>query len=175
MKNHIIYVTQDNVVIKSVETAQIPVFTVSLSKGPPINCNIMIEDRFVNCFLFICNEWYAMMRMFGKTKLFNTGFFARTEKFKVFYKLKNIIVNSTTGVIEIPNGAYTDVTDERIKNYVLHLSTEKSRIINLKDCEWVNKENSPKVFKVLQAFRQHKLLGNALKEEAMFRFWDLIT
>jgi hypothetical protein len=113
--------------------------------------------------------------MFGKTKLFNTGFFARTEKFKVFYKLKNIIVNSTTGVIEIPNGAYTDVTDERIKNYVLHLSTEKSRIINLKDFEWVNKENSPKVFKVLQAFRQHKLLGNALKEEAMFRFWDLFT
>jgi len=174
INNHIIYVTQSNVLIKSIESGQIPVFQVSFfSKAhplsPPINCNIMIEDRFISCFLYICGQWYAMMRMFGNKTFVNTGFLAQTEKNRAFYKLKGIIVDFETGVVKIPHGAFSEISDKKFL-----LVTEKSKIINIKDGYFTNidKQNSPKVFDVMQSFRQQKLLGNEIKNEAEFQAVD---
>jgi hypothetical protein len=68
INNHIIYITPKNVVIKKIETAVIPEFAVKLSdENNKSLCKIMIEDKYVGCFLKICGHWYAFMRLFGKT------------------------------------------------------------------------------------------------------------
>jgi hypothetical protein len=165
--NHILYVTPTNVLIKSIESAQIPQFNVKFSnESSNVSCKLMIEDKYISCFLLICNEWYVMMRLFGKT--LNTGYFARTEGNKVFYKIKNISVDfdlsnpeSGTGLIIVPNDSYTEVNNSVI------LSTTSSKQIKLNENCYtnINKQNSPKVFNVLQRFRQEKLFANYEKKE----------
>jgi hypothetical protein len=77
--NRILYITPKNVLIKSIETIQIPEFCVNAGRNP-----IRIENKCVGCFLKVRGIWYAIMRLFGTT--LNTGYFALTEKNKVFYK-----------------------------------------------------------------------------------------
>lgn len=169
INNHILYITQTNVLIKSIESMQIPQFMVGLGESqPPVPCKVMIEDKFVSCFLLICNEWYVIMRLFGKT--LNRMYFARTEKNKVFYKLKNININASdpnvgngTGLITFPTNSYTELNISYI------MTTDKnSKHIQLKEDFFtnINKKNSPQVFKVLQRFRQQKIFANAQKQAA---------
>lgn len=163
--NHVLYITPNNVLIKSIETSQVPEFKVKLDTQP-ISCKIMIEDKYVSCFLFICNEWYVMMRLWGKT--INVGYFARTEANKAFYKLKNVEVDLDTknpdngsGIISFPTGKYNEVNNSII------LSTSNTKVIQLNnDCFTnVNKSNNPNAFNVLQRFRQEKLFANYEKKE----------
>ena len=166
--NKIIYVTQKNVFIKSVETLQIPEFQVYLD---PLNnnipCKIMIEDKYINCFLFICGDWYAMMRLFGTT--INTGHFARTEKNKAFYKLNNtilldVISSNNFGLIQIMPNTYTEVK----KITVLDTSDTKIILLNQNVVENINKSslvNGEKVFNILQRFRQQKVYANDAKHD----------
>ena len=167
--NHILYVTSVNVLIKSIESLQIPEFYVKFSDNPNnVKCKIMIEDKYVNCFIYLCGKWYAMMRLFGTT--INTQYFARTEKNRAFYELKNIDVNlykknpenSGDGSIIIPTGSYTEENKSQV------LSTDDSaRIIKLSDSNVINinKNNDTKAFNVLQRFRQQKLYANNVKKE----------
>ena len=161
INNHIIYITPENVAIKSIETLQIPEFTLSINNETK-KYKIQIEDKYISCFLLICGEWYVMMRLFGKT--LNTGYTARTEKNRVFFKLSNIkFVYDENGskdtTITIPNENYVDV------ELSTKLSTSNSPTIQLKDCfENIDKKNS--VFNVLQRFRQQKLFANSAKNEA---------
>lgn len=164
IKNHIIYVTSKNVIIKSVETTQVPEFVVKLEdESEPRTCKIMIEDKYIACFLKICGQWYAMMRLFGKT--LNTGVLARTEKNKVFYQINNIDIDANdpttgTGIINIPKSSYKESTSTPF------FSTSNTKVIELNDnCfENINKQSSD-VFNVLQRFRQQKLIANAEKQE----------
>jgi hypothetical protein len=125
----------------------------------------MIEDKYIACFLKICGQWYAMMRLFGKT--LNTGFLARTEKNKVFYRISNIEIDandpsSGTGVIKIPKDSYKDSDSSPI------LSTSSTKVIELTDkCfENINKQTG-NVFNVLQRFRQQKLAANEAKYQVL--------
>jgi len=191
-KNKIVYVTSKNVFIKSIESLQIPEFYIKIQekiegeiKEETITCKIMIEDKYVGCFLYVCGEWYAIMRLFGKT--INVDFLARTEKNKAFYKLKNIGIDldiepllnspetpdtvSGSGLVEIKNGTYTKVSP------YTWLSNNKTRTIKLnEDCfENINKKsivNGESVFKIIQRFRQQKILGNAAKYIAVDSFLD---
>jgi hypothetical protein len=166
INNHIIYVTSKNVAIKSVETLQVPEFVVKFDdENEPRTCKIMIEDKYIACFLKICGQWYAMMRLFGKT--LNTGFLARTEKNKVFYRIRNIDIDSNdpsggTGVIKIPKDSYKDSDSTPI------LSTSSTKVIELTDkCfENINKQTG-NVFNVLQRFRQQKLAANEAKYQVL--------
>jgi len=167
--NHIVYITPTNVLIKSIESLQIPEFYVkfpndSISK----KCNIMIEDKYIGCFLYICGEWYAIMRLFGKT--LNTQYFARTEKNKAFYKLKNIYIdvdttspeNSGDGSILLPIESYSEVNNSKIlatNNLSLQIKLSENYFTN------INKNNDKNVFNVLQRFRQEKLYANNVKQE----------
>jgi hypothetical protein len=165
--NHIIYVTSVNVLIKSVETLQIPEFYVKFSDNPNnTKCKIMIEDKYVNCFIYLCGKWYAMMRLFGTTV--NVEYLARTEKNRAFFELKNIDVNLDTknpensgdGVILIPSNSYTEENKSQV------LSTDNSaKIIKLSDNNVINinKSNDVKAFNTLQRFRQQKLYANNVK------------
>jgi hypothetical protein len=173
--NRVIYITSRNVLIKSIESFQIPEFNVTLSSNVgPEKCNIMIEDKFVGCFLNVCGEWYVIMRLFGKT--LNTGVLARTEANKAYYKISNIQINA-----RVPNsgeaGSGQVVGDSSItiaENYYtivdssFRLKTSKSHVIRLNpDCfENINKTNS--VFNVLQRFRQQKLFANSEKQNIAY-------
>jgi hypothetical protein len=162
INNHIIYVTSKNVLIKSVETLQVPEFVVKFEGDTePRTCKIMIEDKYIACFLKICGQWYAMMRLFGKT--LNTGYLARTEKNKVFYRISNMEIDANdpsngTGLIKIPKDSYKDSDSTPI------FSTSSTKVIELTDkCfENINKQTG-NVFNVLQRFRQQKLAANDAK------------
>jgi hypothetical protein len=162
INNHIIYITSKNVAIKSVETPQVPEFVVKFEgEDDPRTCKIMIEDKYIACFLKICGQWYAMMRLFGKT--LNTGYLARTEKNKVFYRISNIEIDANdtsnvTGLIKIPKDSYKDSDANPF------FSTSSTKVIELTDkCfENINKQ-SVNVFNVLQRFRQQKLAANEAK------------
>lgn len=169
INNHILYLTPNNVIIKSIETAQIPEFNIITNKNKvPTACKIMIEDKYVSCFLFICGNWYAIMRLLGKT--INTEYFARTEKNRAFFKLSGITVdidlnnpNNGSGLITIPRNLYTNVKKTHI------LSTSSSPVIQLTPNSFtnINKQsivNDQKVFNVLQRFRQQKLFANNEKQ-----------
>jgi len=166
INNHIIYITSKNVLIKSVETPQVPEFVVKLADNPDSqSCKIMIEDKYIACFLKICGQWYAMMRLFGKT--LNTGMLARTEKNKVFYRINNIDIDANdpsngTGLIAIPKDSYKESDSSPF------FSTSRTKVIELHDkCfENINKQ-SGNVFNVLQRFRQEKLVANEAKNEVV--------
>jgi hypothetical protein len=166
INNHIIYVTSKNVAIKSVETLQVPEFVVKFEgDDEQRTCKIMIEDKYIACFLKICGQWYAMMRLFGKT--LNTGFLARTEKNKVFYRISNMEIDANdpsngTGLIKIPKDSYKDSDSTPI------LSTSSTKVIELTDkCfENINKQTG-NVFNVLQRFRQQKLAANEAKYQVL--------
>ena len=166
INNHIIYVTSKNVFIKSVETLQVPEFVVKFEgDDEPRTCKIMIEDKYIACFLKICGQWYAMMRLFGKT--LNTGYLARTEKNKVFYRISNLEIDANdpvngTGLIKIPKDSYKDSDSNPI------FSTSSTKVIELTDkCfENINKQTG-NVFNVLQRFRQQKQAANDAKYEAI--------
>jgi hypothetical protein len=166
INNHIIYVTSKNVVIKSVETPQVPEFVVKFEgEDEPRTCKIMIEDKYIACFLKICGKWYAMMRLFGKT--LNTGFLARTEKNMVFYRISDVEIDANdpvngTGLIKIPKNSYKDSDSSPI------FSTSTTKVIELanKCFENINKQTGD-VFNVLQRFRQQKLAGNEAKYQVI--------
>jgi len=161
--NHIIYITSQNVLIKSIESLQIPEFKVKLpTENQPISCKIMIDDKYIGCFLNICGKWYVIMRLFGKTV--NTGMLARTEINKAYYEISNIDIDAEnpdigTSIITIPKESYTEVNDSTI------LSTSNTKIIQLNNNSFININKENDVFYVLQRFRQEKIWANAEKEE----------
>jgi hypothetical protein len=166
--NEIIYVTQKNVIIKSIETFQIPEFNVKINDSF-ISFKIMIENKYINCFLYICGKWYAMMRLFGKT--LNTSYLARTEANRAFFLLENINIdidlkdpNNGSGLILINPIYYMEVNPKTI------FSTSKSKTISLNAAcfENINKKSridGEDVFPILQRFRQEKLIGNDVKQD----------
>jgi hypothetical protein len=70
---HIIHITPKNVLIKSIETMQHPLFIVKIGNFGARSYKIRIEDKYIACFLRIGTQWYVIMRLFGTT--LNTGFF----------------------------------------------------------------------------------------------------
>jgi len=176
IKNHIIYITSQNVAIKSIESLQVPEFIVKLpTENEPIKCKIMIEDKYVGCFLNVCGQWYVIMRLFGTT--LNTGMLALTETNKAYYRVKNIEIDANdpetgSSLITIPQGSYTESNDTPT------LATSKTQIIKLNDNCFTNINKEDDTFNVLQRFRQQKIWANAEKQELaseavenIFRFW----
>lgn len=154
---HMIYITPSNTVLKSVETVQIPEFVVKVPTTS-MTCKLMIEDKFINAFVNVCNEWYAVMRLFGKT--LNRGVFARTEKNKVFYKLKNINFDKTSGMIDIANHG------EQVKRLDLFKTSSSPTIKLNEDCyQNITKSLEPYIFPVLHKFRREKFVVNRAQQE----------
>jgi len=153
----ILYITPQNVVIKSIESTQIPEFTINNKI-----CKIQIEKKYISCFLFICGEWYAIMRLIGH--VLNVGPTALVSKNRAFFKLSNIIFNvgntniNTTIIITNDNYSYNTNTTSQI------LGTSNSPTVQLKNCfEVVDDKNS--VFNVLKRFRQQKVIANSVKND----------
>jgi hypothetical protein len=180
INNNIIYVTSQNVLIKSIESIQVPEFIVKLpNETDNVPCKIMIEDKYVGCFLKVCGEWYVIMRLFGKT--LNTGVLARTEGNKVFYKIDGITINANNpemddGLFLFQTNSFEETPD------TTRFSTSKTKIVKLKDGHFKNINKSSDVFKVLQRFRQEKLIANSVKHQLVdqvisgvgdeiFKFW----
>jgi hypothetical protein len=197
INNDIYYITPQNVTIKSIETVQIPEFVVNLgNSGSNDKCKIMIEDKYIGCFLYFCGNWYAIMRLFGKT--LNEGLLARTEANRAFFKLyqRRFETAPPRGArsklsVELPvensNGLKGskfdfDANDPNKGNSVVGLdkdiytevsiqqvlSTSDSKTIKLVEGCYENiDKKSEDVFKILQEFRLQKVLGNNIKRDAV--------
>jgi hypothetical protein len=181
INNHIIYITPKNMIIKSIESMQVPEFVVKLpGEKESVSCKIMIEDKYVGCFLKVCGEWYVIMRLFGKT--LNTGVLARTEGNKVFYKIDGITINADNpendnSLILFKNkNSYEETPDTTL------LSSTKTKVIKLTAGHFTNIDKKNDVFHVMQRFRQQKIFAEASKEEVaynvaenvadeIFKFW----
>ena len=156
---HIFYITPQNVVIKSIDSIQIPEFTVNGKKH-----TIMIEDKYISCFLLICGEWYAIMRLFGTT--LNTELLARTEKNRAFFKLPpEININYVKEpsphkhtIITIPSSVYTLVNEnDSIKTIKLNDNVVKN----------INRETDLLAYGVLSEFFSQKIFADSIKEEVV--------
>jgi pectate lyase len=173
--NHIIYITPKNVVIKSIETQQIPEFVVKLpSEEGHLNCKLRFQskNKYIACFLNICNEWYAMMRLFGST--LNTGFFASHKSHGTFQKIHHIHIDfhpknpkEGSGLIHIPENYYEKVNETKL------MSTSSSPTIYLKD-ECFSDVTDERILNVLKAFRNQKLFANIEKRDAAGDVFGLV-
>lgn len=107
IQTKILYIIPKNVLIESVETIQQPLFEVFVNNSN-ISSKIKIEHRYINCFVYLCGEWYALMRL--PERLHRPAIIDD----KTFYKLKHISVDidmqngeNGTGRIIIPDNTYT--------------------------------------------------------------------
>jgi len=160
--NHIIYITPKNVVIKSIETQQIPEFVVKLHTEQ--QCKLRCKNKYIACFLNICNKWYVIMRLFGST--LNTGFFANHTHHGTFQQVHHIHIDFNpgnpkegTGLIHIPDNYYEKNNETKI------MSTSSSPTIHLKD-ECFSNVTDERILNVLKAFRNQKLFANIEKRDA---------
>jgi hypothetical protein len=108
-----------------------------------------------------------MMRLFGTT--LNTGYFARTEKNRVFYKLNRGMLPDLekSGLLEFKEN---EIENAEVESSESILSTSKTKVIKIKDefVKNINKQsvvNNKVVFNVLQRFRQQKLFAHSVKEQ----------
>jgi len=170
IKNHIIYITPNNVIIKSVETIQIPQFLVKLNVGPIISAKIKIEDKFVECFMFICGQWYVSLRLF--TTVVYNGPLAFTAANRTFFRLlnkKNKInfeidtSNPSVGssLITFPEHSYT-VSSEQ---YTLQTSATDTITLSPEFVENISPENDPMAYNTIVIFRDQKIIANEVKQE----------
>jgi hypothetical protein len=165
VKYHIKYVTPANMFVKSIESAQIPHFNVVAPDGASVmECKLKIENKFVSCFLKICGEWYAIMRLLGKT--INTGVLAMTVRNRAYYRLdtKYIDIDEKTGLVKFAKDAI-----EKTENgwYILMTKKTPGLILGNKVWEPVDRAHNGEVFRVLNTFRIQKLIGNSMKYYAM--------
>lgn len=169
VKYHIKYVTPANMLIKSIESVQIPHFNVAglttaqQQQQGAIECKLKIENKFIGCFALICGEWYAIMRLLGKT--INTGVLAMTVRNRAYYRLntKYIQIDEATSAIKFA----PDAIKQSDESYIL--STKKTPILNLDAKVWehVDREHNVEVFRVLNTFRIQKLVANVMKYQAL--------
>lgn len=159
--NHILYLTPNNVIIKSIDSQQIPEFKAELGNGEE-TCKIMIEGRFVSCFLLICGEWYAIMR--AEYSLSFRNFFSSKG---LYYKLKNIKIdadinkqNSGTSLIKIDKKHYVEVK----KNYVLTTSSN-SKNIELVSDSFVSIYKASPILNLISNFWLQKKMANQAKQD----------
>jgi hypothetical protein len=162
-KNDIFYFTPNNVVIKSIETFQIPEFVVKIGNFDG-KCKIKIEDKYVASFLFIDDRWYAMMRLFGTT--INTGVIARPERNKAFYLLDKEVMNppgnpEQFGLIVL-DPSYTQLP---VIERTWFSTSNNNTIVIDKGFTQITKENALETFNVLYWFRIQKVVGNTAKYE----------
>jgi len=161
--NRLIYVTPRNVIIKSVQSIQIPNFNVKINdQGNYMLFQIMIRQLFINCFILYCGNWYVSMRLVDNDEL--------SENNTLFYKLKNgikveLMVNTKevegNGLIIIPSGTYDKISKLSEK------SKKEISIIQLKDnnmnFESITEEKNNDTWEVLITFRRQKIVGNVAK------------
>ncbi len=169
VKYHIKYVTPSNMFIKSIESTQIPHFNVAglttaqQQQQGAIECKLKIENKFIACFALICGEWYAIMRLLGKT--INTGVLAMTVRNRAYYRLntKYIQIDEATSAVKLA----PDAMKQSDEFYIL--STKKTPILNLDPKVWehVDREHNVEVFRVLNTFRIQKLVANVMKYHAL--------
>uniref|UniRef100_A0A6C0JHF1 Uncharacterized protein n=1 Tax=viral metagenome TaxID=1070528 RepID=A0A6C0JHF1_9ZZZZ len=167
IKKHIIYITPNNVIIKSVETIQIPEFLVKLDVGPIISAKIKIEDKFVECFMFICGQWYVSLRLF--TTVIYNGPLAFTAANRTFFRLSNKISfdvdisNPSIGssLITFPKDSYT-VSSEQ---YTLQTSATDTITLSPEFFENISPENDPMAYNTIVNFRNQKTIANEVKQE----------
>ncbi len=153
---HITYIIPRNVNIKSINTLQVPEFFCNIN-NKNVRCKVKINDMYVACFLQICNNWYAIMRLWGKT--LNTGLFARTDTNQAFYHLKDFKL-SDDGVISFLPTNYT-IKENSI--FILSPHDSIKLVLNPTVYSPIEKKNSVEgraIFKVLNTFRKKKILGH---------------
>jgi hypothetical protein len=144
MDNDIYYITTRHFFRQNIESIIISKFDISLSNNPQIlSRKIMIEDKYVGCFLKIRNDWYAIMRLMGTT--FNVGLFAQTTKHRVYFKFKpNVIKVYNNGLIHFPQHESYEEKDSDI------IKIKDDNIENIT----INKDKSTdELFMILDVFR----------------------
>ena len=150
----ILYVTPKNVLIKSIETMQHPRFMVQVGSHAKKR-KVKIDDKYVNCFLKIENDWYAIMRLFGST--LNTGYFAYTDHHKAFYRVKIPDLLSMRGDEIADNG------NLRLETQAQESKSGNTLVLNPQVCVHISKSNDAHTFGLLEKFRLQKVYANAEK------------
>ena len=159
--------TPCNTVIKQVSSVTIPEFRVDY-ENTKSNRKMMIDDRYVACFLKICKDWYVILRLFGHTNIPEHGL-DNPEQDRAFYKLANgVILNTARG---LESDSYIKIDPSKCetppyKYTALSTSSAPSTKIQSKYVTHVTSTmivNGVRVFNVLDEFREQKLFASEVK------------
>ena len=138
--HHILYLTPKNVIIKSIDTYQIPTFVVRMEKTQ-VTCSFTFDGNYVSCFLRHCGSWYILL--IQKNSMVYNDF--------LYYKIKH-----TKNVLN-KDGELSFKLD-------MFMDTPNSPVLELKP-EYLEEVSQRSPFwKVLQKFKFEKNIARDLKE-----------
>jgi hypothetical protein len=161
-QNKVDYILPYTFNLKKVNSILVPSFFVTLESNQPVKCNIKIGRRYVNYLVYINNDWYAIMRIFG----INTGLLASFTS-TVFIKLKKntIHLNKKTNAI-IFNGK-EDNNYSILNNTALGgFRSSKNTLIQIFDDNCIPLNSKDDMFFVLRKFRNEQLVSYRVKIDA---------
>jgi hypothetical protein len=164
--NGFYFITQLNANIRSLDTMQIPkfVFDINISGDVrELELSIMIEDKYINCFVYHCGNWYAIMRIWGLSLQPDIGILKKnTDAFNLYYKLINISFDFD---VNKPTEGTSIITVDS-ENFVIF---NDGNSIKLKpQCfELIQKETiidgETKIYNILEDFRNSEIYNNQEK------------
>lgn len=161
----LVYIIPEKILFKNVESMRVPVFKIllpSTSGYLQTRCNIKLYEKYINYFVFLQGQWYAIMRIF---RALNTGVLAAHTN-TVFYKfIPNVILGNPekTGNIFINPNAYNIIQDDKAIG-IFRSSTATT--LDIKPACLLPIE-SGKDFSVLQRFRNEQIIMFEGKDFAM--------
>ena len=151
----IIYVIPKNVMIESVDTLQKPIFNIFIN-NTNMSSKIKIEKRYINCFVCLCGEWYAMMRIYNERIVRGAYYMDYT---KLFYKLHNIHVDIDINNPE--NGTGRIIISDNIYTHKKELFSSGKLVLVPESYTVITEKHS--IYMPLHQFRNLKVLGNSAK------------
>lgn len=165
------YIVPDTLTIKNVKSVRVPVFYINLNANEAKKCNIKIDDKYINYFVNIGREWYAILRIYGFFGL-NTGVFASITN-TIFFKINSDLFafNERKNSFAIKDGKYTILKN----NVIGAFRATDSTILQINDNQYSKVESKDEVYYILRKFRNEQIVSFEAKEEVASAAFDLIT
>jgi hypothetical protein len=142
------YITPHNFYTQNLESLSVPKFYIKLADGRTVLREIIIENKYVACFLHIREKWYIILRLLGT--VFNMGVLAQTEENRAYFRFRSkcIQVDIKSGLIHFVKGVYSETVTPSFL-------FSPSNAININDncLQNITSKDKDYIFEILQIFR----------------------
>ena len=156
--NDLYYLTTRHFFRQNIDSIMIQKYDVMASDTNKVNsCKIMIENRYIGCFVRVVKDWYAIMRMLPVL-----AYLAKTEKLRTFFKFKpgsikiysNGLIHFPHQIVE-PNAKIIKIKDEDVENITIDETAVDRKFFGYTyDNHPANKKQpTDEIFKILDIFR----------------------
>jgi hypothetical protein len=165
----IIYIIPEQI-IRNVSSILVPMFNIYLNSKETTKCNLKIGNKYIDYFVKIGTEWYAIVRIFGILGL-NTGVFA-TMTNKVFFKLNkdSFVFNEQSYEISIDKSKYKILENNATGFFRSRFNSLLE--INSDQFSSVEASDEGNIYYILRKFRNEQIVKEKVKEKAAFKIGE---